>query len=410
MKKNSKLVTAIILAVTFIACAALAFTAIIANIGGDPANSRSGVVLIASVYKDPNTGETTGSTGTGWAIGKKGSPVQYFVTNGHVVEGVKTYGGYLSIYYSVAENDVVSPQLVYYSAPSDKDIAILKIPEPTTKRKALDIRSSSTVNIGETAYALGYPGVAMDSQSYNSLDENDISVTRGIISKSATPVGVSFDAFQMDVPINHGNSGGPLVDSGGFVIGINTLGSNKTENLNYAIKTDVLTRILREEGIATSFKGENNWMIYLFAPLAVIALAGAIVMFILSGKGGTKGAPSAAASQPRSGAGSKPVLRGVSGRFAGESFSLGSGRLTIGRNSVLCNIIFEENTAGISGNHCSVVYDSTKNVFVLTDNGSTYGTFLADGRKLAPNVPEMLNAGDMFCLADKSIQFIVTME
>ena len=64
--------------------------------GGDiePYEARQGIVLVyavATVYNEDGTVEQTGGTGTGWAVGKPGEPVQYIVTNGHVVEAAYTY-------------------------------------------------------------------------------------------------------------------------------------------------------------------------------------------------------------------------------------------------------------------------------------------------------------------------------
>ena len=77
-------------------------------------------------------------------------------------------------------------------------------------------------------------------------------MTRGIISKRLNPVNVTYEAFQMDVSIAGGNSGGPLVDENGNVIGINTLGATDPQTgvplgMNYAIIVDELTKILDGE-------------------------------------------------------------------------------------------------------------------------------------------------------------------
>ena len=85
------------------------------------------------------------------------------------------------------------------------------------------------MKIGESAYAARLPGSGNGFPVLSLLDENDITVTKGINQQISQPARIKFEAFQMDVSINPGNSGGPLVDESGFVIGINTLGSNQTE-------------------------------------------------------------------------------------------------------------------------------------------------------------------------------------
>lgn len=98
----------------------------------EPYEARQGVVLVyatATVYNEDGSVEQTGGTGTGWAIGKPGEPVQYIVTNGHVVEAAYTYPrmytnvtGTVQVYYSAAENDFAQVEVVYYS-PRQKRIS-----------------------------------------------------------------------------------------------------------------------------------------------------------------------------------------------------------------------------------------------------------------------------------------------
>jgi hypothetical protein len=350
--------------------------------------------------------------------------VQYIVTNAHVVQNAyEAFKGFGEgrVYFSLAENDYVNPNIVFYSPPEDKDIAILKLPSPTVKRSALVLRPSNTAQIGETTYALGYPSVSTTLQSYITYDENDVTITRGIISKRSAIAGVTFEAFQIDTAINRGNSGGPLVDERGFVLGVNTLANmiwldNNTaitQDANYASVADHTIRILREEGIPYSLKGENDWMLYAFAPLGILLLVIAIVLFATSGKAKPAAAAAGAAGGAAAAAGAvpnkRPVLRGVSGKYAGQKFELRS-RLTIGRDSAQCNIVFPEGTPGVSANHCSVYYDANADCFMLTDNGSSYGTFLGNGRKRTATGPEKLYVGDTVYLADTAIRFVVSTE
>ena len=198
--------------------------------GTDPYEARNGVVMIGVIAQD-SQGNTASGMGTGFAIGNPGEPVEYIVTNGHVVQKAYDIPELIrlspkgSSVYSAAENDYVQAQVVYYSSPSEKDIAILKLPSPTDKRVPLKLRESDSVSTGETAYALGFPADSAYRQNFATFGLDDITMTRGIISKRLNPVNVTYEAFQMDVSIAGGNSGGPLVDENGNVIGINTLGA-----------------------------------------------------------------------------------------------------------------------------------------------------------------------------------------
>ena len=53
-------------------------------------------------------------------------------------------------------------------------------------------------------------------------------------------------------------------------------------------------------------------------------------------------------------------------------------------------------------------YDSASGSFILTDLGSSYGTYTGNGKKLEPNVPERLSAGDVFYLADENVKFQIS--
>ena len=109
-------------------------------------------------------------------------------------------------------------------------------------------------------------------------------MTRGVISKKMTPNFSTYSAFQMDTYISGGNSGGPLVDENGFVVGINSAGiqaSGIDIGMNYAIVTDELTKILDSERIESTLAGgglswTQPWFAYVFLPIGVLALAGGI--------------------------------------------------------------------------------------------------------------------------------------
>ena len=64
----------------------------------------------------------------------------------------------------------------------------------------------------------------------------------------------------------------------------------------------------------------------------------------------------------------------------------------------------------ISGRHCQVVYDPNEDCFIITDLGSSYGTFLGNGKKLTANVAEKLSTGDTFYLCDNANRFVVSKE
>jgi putative serine protease PepD len=120
------------------------------------------------------------------------------------------------------------------------DAALLKIDSSHTDFPADTLGSSSDVTIGEEVVAIGHP-LGLPGQA---------TVTTGIVSAVRTIFGDEY--IQTDAAVNHGNSGGPLVNLKGEVIGINTwgftddyVGENIT-NLNFAIPIDYLQSLINE--------------------------------------------------------------------------------------------------------------------------------------------------------------------
>jgi serine protease Do len=162
-------------------------------------------------------------SGTGFAVSSEG----YILTNAHVVEGahkvtVKVYGEDIERAATVIGSD------------TETDIAVLKVED--AQLQPLKLGDSDTVRVGEYVLAIGNP---------LSTDELANTITFGII--SATKREVTIDNYtntylQTDAAINFGNSGGPLINLSGEVIGIN---SAKTVTAGY----DELGNAVSAEGI-----------------------------------------------------------------------------------------------------------------------------------------------------------------
>ena len=221
------------------------------------------------------------------------------------------------------------------------------------------------------------------------------------------------------------------MDESGNVMGINVataydLTTGQLSDVHYAIVIDELTKILDSERIAYTMAGGRALLDPALVCLCVPAhrRAGAHRRHHPAGnvqKNG-QGAPVAAGAAAGMGSGKAParggrgpvekraVLRGVTGKYSGQSFDLLKGKVVIGRDPATCNIVFDKNTPGISGRHCQVVYDPNEDCFIITDLGSSYGTFLGNGKKLTANVAEKLSTGDTFYLCDNANRFVVSKE
>ncbi|CAA6817424.1 MAG: Unknown protein [uncultured Aureispira sp.] len=166
-------------------------------------------------------------SGTGFLLSDKG----YIVTNFHVVDGAETIivRGINGEYGSSFEASVLSSDYV-------NDLAILKVnstlinfPSPPYA-----IQSSNTVKKGADVFALGYPR--------KNLMENELKVTDGIIKAKSGYKG-SISQFQFSAVVQPSNSGGPLINEAGNIIGVvgSKLNSKLAEEAAYAIKSDYLS-------------------------------------------------------------------------------------------------------------------------------------------------------------------------
>jgi S1-C subfamily serine protease len=188
---------------------------------------------------DPLGGGQQGQgVGTGFII----RPDGIIVTNCHVVEGATR----ITVFTSDETPDEYQARVI--GGDCLHDLAVLKIDAeglPTVK-----LGSSSSLRLGQQVVALGY-ALAL---------EGGPTVTTGIVSSlnrtiraqdpqcEVCPNGVRTynDALQTDAAINHGNSGGPLVDMSGRVVGINSAGADTAENIGFAIAIDSVRDAIRD--------------------------------------------------------------------------------------------------------------------------------------------------------------------
>ena len=156
---------------------------------------------------EPVTREFKG-TGTGVIISENG----YIVTNAHVIYDSE-YGGYEATSVSVVLDDDKTYDAEIIGKDTDCDLAVLKIDEKGLT--AAEFGNSDELRLGESVIAIGNP------LGFELMD----SVTGGMISglnRNITINGKAMNLIQTDAAINSGNSGGPLINKYGQVIGINS--------------------------------------------------------------------------------------------------------------------------------------------------------------------------------------------
>lgn len=421
---------------------ALSLTVTSAAASDNPvADARNGVVRIVFAYT--LDGEPSGQMGTGFFVGEEGKPVEYIITNAHVVTVYDPYSG--DVLGTADEVDVVFDDYNEDSTMTAKvlkifsngvDLAVLRLEAPTTLRQPLKMLSADSVGIMDKVYTLGFPGIADDTSGIVSSNVEDVTITSGSITKESFMEGdVSF--LQIDAAISSGNSGGPLVDANGNVIGINTQAANPDvgTGLGYALYIDYAMDYFETMGYPYT-KGTDGsaapvttdelpapepepaptpslpW--YVFAAIGVAAAAIIALVIVLALKNKKKQTNEYVAPNPEPAPTPRPSSAPFKGRQitnVGQASSLGGktypvqGKLVIGRDPAKCQVVFPAKTPGISSAHCAV--QEIAQGVVVTDLGSSYGTFLENGTKLEPNKPYTVPIGEAFYLASKDNGFRV---
>ena len=178
-------------------------------------------------------------TGTGFSLMNN-----YVVTNYHVVENAKSI-----IIHGVNGNFTKEYKATVIATDKFNDLAILLINGANISNSEIPYSvKTTTSDVGEDVFVLGYP--------LTSTMGDEIKLTTGVIS-SKTGFQGDVSIYQISAPIQPGNSGGPLFDSKGNVIGIVSAKHTGAENVSYAIKTSYL-RNLMESAISTNILPQNN--------------------------------------------------------------------------------------------------------------------------------------------------------
>lgn len=176
------------------------------------------------------------ATGTGFFVSERG----HLLTNFHVVEDAQE----ISV---VVPGGEIHRAAVLKMDPAN-DIALIKVNVPTP---ALKLGPAHEVRRGDSITALGYPLVELQGQ--------EMKATFGRVNAVSGAAG-DVRYFQIDAPIQPGNSGGPVLDEHGRVVGIatataSTIGVARAkgylpQNVNYAVKASYARPLLEAEGVA----------------------------------------------------------------------------------------------------------------------------------------------------------------
>lgn len=179
------------------------------------ANSLPGVVVI-------NAGDKLGAG--------------FFIDSSHIVTAEHVIDGESAIQVTTLSGNAYRAKL--QAADTDRDLAVLQV--SADKEQVKPLAFANSYSVGETAIAIGHP----DGLAY--------SVSKGIISNTDR----NFDnttakLIQVDTAISPGNSGGPLIDINGNIVGLvdQKINANATEGLGFAISLEDIKDFLRQNGL-----------------------------------------------------------------------------------------------------------------------------------------------------------------
>ena len=205
-------------------------------------------VYQASPSGVPEQGE---GIGTGFIVRANG----VVVTNCHVVQGASR----ISVFTSEDEPTRYDARVI--GGDCEHDLAVLKVDAEDLPTIAFG--SSTDLRLGQQVVAIGYAlalegGPSVTAGIVSSLDRT-IRVQDPQCTVCSNGVRTYSEVIQTDAAINHGNSGGPLVDMAGRVVGINSAGSDNAENIGFAIAIDsvmaAIDRAISEPLRATAYLG-----------------------------------------------------------------------------------------------------------------------------------------------------------
>ena len=198
---------------------------------------------IPATFFTPASKQKVRALGSGFVIDRRGD----ILTNDHVVQGATAI--------RVGFNGGASYPATVVGADPSTDLAVVRVHAPASALHPLTFADSNRIQVGDQVFAIGNP-FGLDG-----------TMTAGIVSSIGrdilAPNGLSIpSAIQTDAPINHGNSGGPLLDRFGRVVGVNSQIEGGTVDANvgvgFAISSDTAKSVAGQ--LIASGHPEHAWL------------------------------------------------------------------------------------------------------------------------------------------------------
>ena len=386
---------------------------------GKVLEASKSVIRIISVLDDKSM-----TSGTAFCINSDG----YFLTNAHVVANAKEIHAFSSgVRYDV--------KLV--KKYDDFDLAILKI--KNIDLIPLTFASRVNINVTDKVSSIGFPA-AVDRESDDLEELTSVTINSGIIGKFSK-INLSMKnrnatrsaVVQHDAAVNHGNSGGPLVNECGKVVGINVqkeLNYNRSvdqikagdvvQGIFYAIDVDVAKKVLNESHIdfleagsgcsGTSMSVNDRKYLIIAGMLLLLLLLWGVIFFIQDKKKNKSTGDEALSRLISRKLGEKGNKNAREVVYTGVTVQLKPmvshlPVLTVSQNESIVgrsrSTTLHLENAQVSGKHLSLSLNKN-NEIVVKDLGSSNGTYI-EGRKLTSHTPYILKRGERLVIGSEDV-------
>jgi S1-C subfamily serine protease len=253
---NRKVVLSLIVGILMASVLACQFTGVIPTASAIPtpttsaalpANPNVDVTLqqdgLVALYEAVSPGVVTiiagDALGSGWVYSADG----YVVTNAHVV-GTET-----KVEVDFPDGTKVWGEVV--GADQNSDLAAIKVDMPAEKLHPLSLGDSNDLKVGQTVSAIGNPEFLLGTMTTGIISAVGRSLPGNVQVSGSTSYYTTGDIIQTDALLNHGNSGGPLLNLDGQVVGVNwaiqvdTM-SGASSGIGYAISVNTVKRVVPE--------------------------------------------------------------------------------------------------------------------------------------------------------------------
>ena len=357
-----------------------------------------------------------GNSGSGFAVGDG----RFFVTNWHVVQ--ESRQGWRT---GILDDQGRFVRCTVRGHSREQDLAILQAEGGVTRRPAV-FAPPGAVEVGQDAFAMGYPSASDLAGEEIATGFEGITVTKGILSRIVRRNGMTF--LQTDAAVNPGNSGGPLFDEWGRVIGVNVakpLGKwdlPVSEGIAWAIRGEDVLRLLREAEVPVLVEPRGEALPK--EPSVTVSLPslspGALqdggdedrtrnqkehgsLAFPLLGTGGAVFLFLVLAIQIFARRRVVGYLQGLGGGVAGKRYALRSGKNVFGRDPSRCTILLPPHLSHVSRVHGLILFNSQEKRFTIQDL-SRNGTWVS-GVRLNPGVSYLLFPHQEVVLGSEEVRF-----